>query len=482
MGQGKPLFRVFSTEAHTYLYDTATNQILTIPEDLARYLENGEFTAEELAELSADGHGGVLLPTSALPLKLWPSLAEVQQAVAHRCRQVILEVSRDCNMRCRYCVYADRHRGERAGADQTMPLETALQAVDYLASHSADCPRVAVGFFGGEPLLAPELIRQVVAHARRALRGKQLVFSITTNGTLLTRELMGFFAANDFITLVSLDGPREAHDLNRVFAGSGAGSFDVVMARLREFKQLHPDYCRARLRLAMVAMPGTDYVALVEWLRANDLGATSSSPAVDDAGVYARAYRERPLTGMDHLRDEYIETACRGTLGARRGDLDFSIHTIIFSPMMMLLRKRPVPTDPRDRTIRRGMCIPSSERLFVDYAGELFPCEKTDGRRHLSLGHIRSGVDARRVYDIIVGFHEFLAHECAACWAWRLCRVCAPSPTVGDGYDRDTARRMCEAHRGILTDMLKMYCTIMERNPAALDCFLKDEPGMGEIT
>ena len=476
---GRPLYRIFSTDAHSYLYDTATNQLLTIPEDFARYLEKGEFSAEELEELAADGHGGVLLPTSALPLSPGPSLREVERAVRNGCRQVILEISRDCNMRCRYCVYSGRLGARRAPSKQTMSRETALRAVDYLESHSSECPAVAVGFFGGEPLLAPSLIQQVVDHARQVLKDRKLVFSITTNGTLLTREIMAFFAAHDFACLVSLDGPREMNDRNRVFAGSGNGSFDVVMSRVREFQQLYPDYCRTRLRLAMVAVPGTDYAYLTQWLRANDLAAVSAGPAVDDSGEYERRYREQPLTGVEQLRAEYIEAACEGALAERRQDPDFSMHSAFFSPTMRLLRKRPVPTSPQDRVIRRGMCIPSNDRLFVDCTGQLYPCEKTDGRRHLHLGHIDTGVDARKAYDLLVKFHEFLAQECASCWLWRLCRVCAPGPTVGNGYDKDAARRMCDDHRTTMTDMLKMYCTILERNPSGLDCFLEDGSEMG---
>ena len=243
----------------------------------------------------------------------------------------------------------------------------------------------------------------------------------------------------------------------------------------------YPDYCRRRLRLSMVTPPGTDYGRVAEWLRANHLEAAMSSLVDDDTGEFERAYREHPVTGVDQLRRDLIEAGCRGTLDDRRGQLEFSVHAVLFMPTLWLLRRRPVPTSPRDRAIRRGMCIPSSERLFVDSDGDLFPCEKTDGRRHLHLGHIDSGVDVRKVYDILVAFHEFLAEECASCWLWRLCRVCLPGPTAGNGYDRDKARRLCEGHRDAMPQMLKMYCTVLERNPTALDFLLNEDRKPGAM-
>jgi uncharacterized protein len=124
------------------------------------------------------------------------------------------------------------------------------------------------------------------------------------------------------------------------------------------------------------------------------------------------------------------------------------------------------------------MCIPGSERLFVDCNGDLFPCEKTDGRCHLHLGHVESGVDVHKAYDVLVKFHEFLAQACASCWLWRLCQICLVGPTGGNGYDKDKAGRACESHRRTMTEMLTMYCAILEQNPKGLDCFLNDDATM----
>lgn len=469
---GLPLYKVFRTQTQSYLYDTATNQILTIPDGLARYLEQGAFGPEELDEFAAGHRGGILTPTSALPLSSGPDLAEVERAVRHQCRQVVLEITRDCNMRCRYCVYSGLQPDRRGRSEQTMSLDTARKAVDYLRDHSSDVPNVALGFFGGEPLLVPPLLREITDYARAVLKGKDLTFSLTTNGTLLRRDAMDFLAASDFSTLVSLDGPADINDENRIFAGGSRGSHDIVISALREFRDAHPDYYRRRVRLSMVAPPGTDYPRVVEWLRAHRLEVAMSSLAVDDTGEFDRLYHKRPTTGLEQLRCEFADARCDGTLNHDKGRSAFSLHTVLFSSTLWVLRARRVPTSPTDRAIRRGVCIPSSERLFVDCTGNLFPCEKTDGKPHLRLGHIDSGIDPRRAHEITVEFHDFLAGECASCWLWRLCRICPAGLSIGGSYSREQARRLCEAHRDGMTAMLELYCSILERKPDALDYFL----------
>jgi uncharacterized protein len=149
---------------------------------------------------------------------------------------------------------------------------------------------------------------------------------------------------------------------------------------------------------------------------------------------------------------------------------------ILFSRTMRALRRRSLPTSPSDREIRRGTCAPGSERLFVTCAGDLYPCEKTDGRRHLRLGHVDDGVDLTRARSILEDFHAFLADDCANCWLWRLCQVCPAGPSIGHGFDRDRARAVCDGHREGMAHMLSLYASILERNPTALDFFLEETP------
>lgn len=138
----------------------------------------------------------------------WVDVTKVSLFLTHR-----------CNLRCRYC-----YNGEQF--DRTMSWATAKRAVDF-AFEYVPSGLLVLSFFGGEPMLARELLEQITAYARPEAerRGRQLCFSLPTNGTILDDRLVAFLTANEFQVQVSIDGSRDAQDANRVFAdGRGTGT------------------------------------------------------------------------------------------------------------------------------------------------------------------------------------------------------------------------------------------------------------------
>ena len=135
--------------------------------------------------------------------------------------KAILHLSSACNLRCRYC-YAAKHEHGTA-----MTIETALAAVELVSREGRGS--FCVSFFGGEPLLHFPLIREVVDAAERlgAQRGQRVAFRMSTNGLLLTPELLRFCTEHQIFFAISCDGNREAHDAQRVFP-DGRGSFDAL--------------------------------------------------------------------------------------------------------------------------------------------------------------------------------------------------------------------------------------------------------------
>ena len=151
-----------------------------------------------------------------------------------------LIMATSCNLRCRYC-YADAgsyHRPQRL-----MDVATAKCAVDFLLRNSHRAKDVAISFFGGEPLLDYRCIEEVVPYAcdRFERTGQSCSFSVTTNGTLLTPERVAFFEKHGFAYIVSLDGPADVNDRNRIFP-DGSGSYQQVIARLTQLEEKFPGF------------------------------------------------------------------------------------------------------------------------------------------------------------------------------------------------------------------------------------------------
>ena len=141
-----------------------------------------------------------------------------------------LAVAQKCNLGCSYC-YAQQ--GEFGGPARSMPLQTALDAVDMLTGQAPEGAKLNLAFLGGEPLVARDVLREATRHAvsRAKSRGQTVNFSITTNGTLIRPDDGAFFEEHGFAVTISLDGTRSAHDAQRPYR-NGRGSFDAIMERV----------------------------------------------------------------------------------------------------------------------------------------------------------------------------------------------------------------------------------------------------------
>jgi len=145
-----------------------------------------------------------------------------------------LIVTEDCNGCCDYCFVEGKNPNR-------MDAPTADRSIDFLVDHSGKLKTLNVLFFGGEPLLEFDLIQHIVSYCERksAATGKKFAFSITTNGTLLTPEMLAYFNAKGVKFLLSLDGTREMHNKYRKLR-SGEPAWDAVVAKLPLFKRYQP--------------------------------------------------------------------------------------------------------------------------------------------------------------------------------------------------------------------------------------------------
>ena len=141
-----------------------------------------------------------------------------------------LILTRNCTLRCKYCYAIDTNPSDI----EQMTLETAIRAIETMVERNITTDTFYLIFFGGEPMLKFDLIKQIVEYCERNLmekRNKKIVFSIITNGTLINSLSAKFFKNKNIYVQISMDGDKYHHDKNRIFA-SGRGSFDVVMKTL----------------------------------------------------------------------------------------------------------------------------------------------------------------------------------------------------------------------------------------------------------
>lgn len=253
---------------------------------------------------------------------------------------VTLILTHRCNLNCDYC-YAGEHHKAR------MTPEMIDKSVDLVFADGADSSQL--GFFGGEPLLAFDLIQQAVARAeeRSVREGRRLVLQCTTNGTLIDERIASFLKAHDFAVTVSIDGTREAHELNRPSAG-GHSSYDAAITGLQELQKVG-----VNCDVLMVISPQTVSMA---YLGVHEL-----------FGLGVRKVRANLA-----LNEEWSE--------AQREELREQIISIGWEVLARRLRGEAAAFEPFERTIRRVMNGGPSPRgaprskVVVSTHGHLYPC------------------------------------------------------------------------------------------------------------
>lgn len=360
---------------------------------------------------------------------------------------IVLNVNTGCNLACTYCYKEDLAipaKGEK------MRFETARQSIDLLFRQGADRDRVNVVFFGGEPLSNMALIREVVPYAetRAAAAGKTVDFSLTTNATLLTEELVDWFGAHRFALTVSMDGPKALHDANRKTVG-GRGSYDVVARKVR---MLLSRYTARPVGVRVTLTRGvTDVIAIHDHLK-HDLGfaevgfGPATSGPVASFNLDTDALR-RVFADMKTLGRRYTDAACRG-------------ENIGFSNMHQLL------TDIAQGTKKAVPCGAGLGMLAVDKAGDLHLCHRFVGSDQPTYGNVETGIDVPKLADFIETAQDRTGFGCRTC---RIRSICA-----GGCYHESYARQgdpfapvyhYCDLLRDWVDFGLRAYVRIMQANP-----------------
>ena len=145
--------------------------------------------------------------------------------------QIILEVTEQCNFRCKYCVYSEDFSGNRDFGNRRMPTEIAFKAIDWALENSG--AKLAITFYGGEPLLNFKLMKAVIERSQAKRGNKEIVYSFTSNMSLMTREIATYLAqVPNLYIMASIDGPRTVHDAYRVYAND-APTFEDSIGGLR---------------------------------------------------------------------------------------------------------------------------------------------------------------------------------------------------------------------------------------------------------
>ena len=365
-----------------------------------------------------------------------PMAGELKRRSGGIVKALCLHIAHTCNLNCEYCFASQgKYHGERA----VMPLDVAKRAMDFLVENSGARRNLEVDFFGGEPLMNFDVVKQTVAYARSIEKehGKNFRFTLTTNGMLIDDDVIDFANRECVNVVLSLDGRKEIHDKYRVdYAGNG--SFDRIVPKFQKLVAARGNknyYMRGTF-----THNNPDFTEDIKTMLELGFTELSMEPVVAAPGDPAA------LTPADAeiVKGQYEKLAELMLQRKKEG------RPFTFYHYMLDLKSGPCIYK------RISGCGSGTEYMAVTPWGDLYPCHQFVGEEAFLLGNIYTGVTNTAVRDRFAACNVYTRKECRDCWARLYCSGgCAANAWHATGDINGVYKQGCELFRK------RMECAVM---------------------
>ena len=361
-------------------YKLPEDEISDIYDDVTELKDSGKLFAEDTYE---------------------PMAGELKARTSGVIKALCLHIAHSCNLNCSYCFASQgKYHGERA----LMSFEVGKRALDFLVEHSGSRHNLEVDFFGGEPLMNFQVVKDLVAYARSIEKeaGKNFRFTLTTNGMLVDQDVIDFANRECSNVVLSLDGRKEIHDKYRVDY-NGQGSWERIVPKFQEFVKARGGknyYMRGTFTHA-----NPDFLKDIQTML--DLGFTelSMEPVVsspDDASALTEEDKAIVMDQYEKLAELMLERDKEG-------------RSFTFYHYMIDLEGGPCIYK------RISGCGSGTEYMAVTPWGGLYPCHQFVGDDKYKLGDIWTGVTNTEIQNDFASCNVYAREECRTCWARLYC-------------------------------------------------------------
>ena len=403
---------------------------------LEKYAHLPEVTAEEIEDCYAQicelrDAGKLFTPDTFEPMA-----DTLKQKTSGVIKALCLHIAHTCNLNCSYCFASQgKYHGERA----VMSFEVGRRALDFLVENSGKRHNLEVDFFGGEPLLNFDVVKQLVAYARSIEKdaGKNFRFTLTTNGMLIDDDVIDFANREMSNVVLSLDGRREIHDRFRVDY-AGKGSFDTIVPKFQKLVEAREGknyYMRGTFTHA-----NPDFLNDIKVMLDLGFNELSMEPVVCAEGDPA----ELTDADIEIVKDQYEQLANLMLERHKEG------RGFTFYHYMIDLKGGPCIYK------RISGCGSGTEYMAVTPWGDLYPCHQFVGDEKFKLGNIYDGVTNTEKQCEFAACNVYAREECRNCWARLYCSGgCAANAYHATGSVTGVYKKGCDLFKK------RMECAIM---------------------
>ena len=400
-----------------------------------KYADRPEITPEEIAECydqvaELKEEGLLFAPDTFAPMA-----GELKQKTAGVVKALCLHIAHTCNLNCAYCFASQgKYHGERA----VMSYEVGKRALDFLIENSGTRRNLEVDFFGGEPLMNFQVVKDLVAYARSVEKqyNKNFRFTLTTNGVLIDKDVIDFCNAEMSNVVLSLDGRKEIHDRYRVDY-AGKGSWERIVPKFQQLVEAREGknyYMRGTFTHA-----NPDFLEDIKTML--DLGFTelSMEPVVcapGDPSELTPEDREIVMQQYEKLAQLMLEREKADPFTFYHYMIDLTDGPCIYK--------------------RISGCGSGTEYMAVTPWGDLYPCHQFVGDEKYRLGDLWTGVTNLPAQKEFADCNVYARPECADCWAKLYCSGgCAANAYHATGSVKGVYAPGCDLFRK------RMECAIM---------------------
>ena len=353
---------------------------------------------------------------------------DLKQKTSGVVKALCLHIAHTCNLNCSYCFASQgKYHGERA----LMSFEVGKRALDFLVENSHGRTNLEVDFFGGEPLMNFDVVKQLVAYARsiEKEKGKNFRFTLTTNGVLIDDDVIDFANKEMSNVVLSLDGRKEVHDRFRVDY-AGKGSWEKIVPKFQKLVEARGGknyYMRGTF-----THHNPDFLKDIQTMLDLGFDELSMEPVVCASGDPS----ELTMEDLPIVLAQYEE------LAKLMMECDKQGKPFTFYHYMIDLAGGPCIYK------RISGCGSGTEYMAVTPWGDLYPCHQFVGDEKFKLGDIWKGVDNTAIQDEFMQCNVYARKECRDCWARLYCSGgCAANAYHATGSVRGVYKYGCELFR-----------------------------------